>query len=181
MVQGTERLMGLLERRGPLFGDIGGLLLFAFWMTQARQSGLPAIVAAALHLATMATVMMAVLGYQFAQGSAPSAWLGWAGAATIGLGFGGALSMVAAGLVLFGISIVRCGVHPKLPGWLLAAAGVVLLWSLALAPGFGRAWGNLSAGWSLLMAAPLVVVAAALADLDVIERAREHRESRVTA
>jgi len=183
MVTGTERLMGRLKRRGPVCGDVGGLLFFVFWMTRARQSALPPGVGVLVDLATVALVLVALLGYQLAQASAPAAWLGWGGVAAVGLGFGGSLALLSAGLVLFGISIVRCGVHPRLPGWLLAGAGWALMVSVALAPGFGRAWANLSIGWSVVMGAALVVVAAALADLDVIERAeaRERAGSHATA
>jgi hypothetical protein len=175
MVAGTERLMDRLRRRGPLCGDVGGLLFFVFWMTRARQHSLPLGLGTVVDLATVALVLVALLGYQLAQASAPAGWLGWAGVATVALGFSGSLAMVAAGLMLFGASIVRCGVHPRLPGWLLVGAGWVLVLGVALAPGFGRAWANLSPVWSAVMGAALVVVAAALADLDVIERA-EARE-----
>lgn len=169
---GTERLMDRLKRFGPLCGDVGGLLFFVFWMTRARQGGLPLGLGALVDLATVGLVLAALLGYQLTQGSSSAAWLGWAGIASVGLGFGGSLALVCAGLVLFGASIVRCGVHPRLPGWLLVGSGSVLMVSVAFAPGFGRAWANLSVTWSAVMGAALVVVAAALADLDVIERAR---------
>lgn len=181
MATGTERLMERLERVGPLCGDIGGLLFFVFWMTRARQSGVPLGLGALVDLATVALVLVALLGYQFAQSSSTSAWLGWAGIASVALGFSGSLALVCAGLVLFGASIVRCRVHPRLPGWLIVGAGSVLLVSVAYAPGFGRAWANLSGTWSVVMGAALVVVAAALADLDVIERAEERGRSHVTA
>ena len=183
MVVGTERLMDRLKRRGPLCGDIGGLLFFVFWMTRARQSPVPFGLGVFVDLATVTLVLVALMGYQLAQSSAPSAWLGWSGVAAVGLGFSGSLPLICAGLMLFGISIVRCGVHPRLPGWLLLGAGWVLMVSVGLAPGFGRQWANLSAGWSAVMGAALVVVAAALADLDVIERAeaREREHSHATA
>lgn len=181
MVAGTERVMRLLERRGPLLGDAGGLLFFAYWTAQAKPDLLPLGVVVVLDLATAACVGMALLGYQLSQGAASSAWFGWAGLAAVGLGFGGSLALVSAGLVLFGVSIVRCRVHPPLPGRLLVAAGLTLMASVAWAPGFGRAWGNLSVGWSVVMGAALVVVAAALADLDVIERAEARERSHVPA
>ena len=183
MVVGTERLMDRLKQQGPLCGDVGGLPFFVFWMTRARQTPLPFGLGVVVDLATVALVLVALIGYQLAQSSAPSSWLGWSGVAAVGLGFGGSLALLCAGLVLFGISIVRCGVHPRLPGWLLLGAGWVLMVSVTLAPGFGRQWANLSVGWSAAMGAALVVVAAALADLDVIERAeaREREHSQATA
>jgi membrane-bound ClpP family serine protease len=90
----------------------------------------------------------------------------------IGLGFGGTLSLVCAGLALFGVAMVRCGVHPRLPGLLLVSGGAVLLVAQAFAPGFGRAVSGTSPAWGVLMGLALVAVAGALADLDVL-----HRES----
>jgi hypothetical protein len=123
-----------------------------------------------LDLATLLLVTGAVLGYQLLLGTTPSAWIGWAGAAAVGLGFGGSLPMLCAGLSLFGISIVRCAVYPRLPGFLLIGGGVALMFGWAYAPGFGRADSGPSVGWGVVMGAALVMVAAALADLDVLER-----------
>ena len=121
MAVGTEGLLDRPKRRGPLCGDIGGLLFFVYWMTRARQSPVPFGLGVLVDLATVALVLVALMGYQLAQSSAPSAWLGWSGVAAVGLGFSGSLPLICAGLMLFGISIVRCGVHPGLP-WQPGAA-----------------------------------------------------------
>jgi hypothetical protein len=169
-MEGTARLIAWLERSAPLAGDVGGLLFFAYWTTRARGTELPAALSVLLDGATILLVTLAVLGYQLAQGAKPRAWVGWAGVAAIGLGFAGSLSLVASGLVLFGVSILLCGVHPQLPGRLLIAGGSFLLVAQAFAPGFGRADSGASAAWSVLMGLALVGVAGAMADLDVLHR-----------
>jgi hypothetical protein len=118
----------------------------------------------------MVLVGIAVVGYQLAQGTKARAWIGWAAAATIAAGFGGSLALVCAGLAMFGLAIVRCGVHPRLPGELLVVGGVVLLFAQALAPGFGRADAGASPLWSALMGIALVGVAGAMVDLDTVHR-----------
>jgi hypothetical protein len=117
-----------------------------------------------------------VLGYQLAQGTTPSAWIGWAGAAAIGMGFTGSLSLLCAGLALFGLAIVRCRVHPPLPGFLLIAGGVVLFMAQGFAPGFGKAHASPSPVWGALMGMALVAIAGAMADLDALHRGEASSE-----
>lgn len=149
---------------------MGGLLFFAFWMTHARPIALPGILVALLDLAAPALVVIAMLGYQLAQGSAPAAWVGWAGIASIMFGFAGHWALLCAGFVLFGIAVIRCKVHPRLPGILLVVAGSLLLVVQTWAPVFQRAFDNVHPGWRALMGVALILVAAAFTDLDVRTR-----------
>ncbi len=178
-MEGPSELTKRLESTAPLAGDIGGLLFFAYWMNRSRGLGIPPLLGMLLDLVTLVLILVAVLGYQVAQGSAESAWIGWVGVTALAMGFTGWLAMVCAGLVLFGVSIVRCKVHPPLPGFLLIGGGTVLLVALALAPAFGRAWGNPSPVWGAVMGCALIAIAGALADLDAIRR--EHPTTHLTS
>jgi len=164
---GTLRLMGGVQRWAPRAGDAGGLLLWCWWMVLARDLPLPGTARAMLGLAVAALLSVAVLGYQFAQGTAGRAWWGWAGAATLIQGsFLGSPREVAAGLALWGLSVVACGVLPRTPGLMLVGAGTALFLMSAVAVEFVRAEGMVGAVWRGLTGLALVVVAAALADLD---------------
>lgn len=167
----TARLMGRVERWGPSAGDLGGLFFFAFWMAHARAFPLPGSVVALIDLGATVLVVLAMLSYQLAQGSASAAWVGWAAIASVMFGFAGQWALLCAGLMLFGISIIRCAVHPKLPGVMLLVAGTLLLVVQAYAPVFQRAFDNLGTGWRGVMGVSLVLVAAAFTDLDI--RARD--------
>jgi hypothetical protein len=167
---GPSEFTRRLESTAPLAGDIGGLLFFAYWMNRSRGLGIPPLLGLLLDLATMVLVGAAVLGYQITQADAGSAWVGWVGVTAIAMGFVGWLAMVPAGLAIFGLSIVRCKIHPRLPGYLLMAGGTVLLVALALAPAFGRAWANPSPVWGAVMGCALIAIAGALADLDALRR-----------
>lgn len=169
-MQAPSPIVVRLERVGPLAGDTGGLLFFAYWSTRSRAIALPPMVSMLLDLATLVLMTTAVLGYQLVQGDPPRAWVGWAGVAAVGLGFGGSLPLLCAGLVLFGLSVAWGGVFPRLPGWLLAAGGVVLMLGWTFASAFGRAYAEPSAWWEAAMGAGLIMIAAALADLDVLGR-----------
>jgi hypothetical protein len=175
MMVGTERLMAWLQRRAPVAGDLGGLLFFAYWTTRARGIELPLVWQLALDGATIVLVGVAVVGYQLAQGASEHAWVGWAAAAAIGLGFGESLALLCAGLTMFGVAIITCRVHPRLPGQLLVAAGAVLCVAQAFAPGFGRADERASTVWGVVMGAALIALAGAMADLDVLRRDQRPR------
>jgi hypothetical protein len=173
---GPSEFSERLKSSAPLAGDIGGLLFFAYWMNRSRGLGIPPVLGLLLDLATIVLVGASVVGYQLAQGTSERAWIGWAGAAAIGLGFTGSLSMLCAGLVLFGLSVVRCHVHPPLPGYLLMAGGSVLLVAQALAPAFGRAYARPSPVWGAVMGIALVAIAGAMADLDALRREQAGRQ-----
>ncbi|HEV7148738.1 MAG TPA: hypothetical protein VGN48_17240 [Pedococcus sp.] len=174
-MQGPSPVVVSLERLGPLAGDAGGLLFFAYWSTRSRAIALPPMVAVLLDLATLVLMTTAVLGYQLIQDEMPRAWVGWAGVAAVGLGFGGSLPLLCAGLVLFGLSVTWGGVFPQLPGWLLVVGGLVLMMGWTYASNFGRAFARPSPWWEAAMGAALVMVAAALADLDVLGREQRTR------
>ena len=103
-MEGTLRLIGWLERHAGALGTAGALLLVAYWNQLARDLILPGGVWALLHLATTALLVAGVMGHQLSQGTHPSSWVGWSGTAAVGLGFGGSLILICAGLVLLGIS-----------------------------------------------------------------------------
>jgi hypothetical protein len=174
-MQGPSPVVVSLERVGPLAGDAGGLLFFAYWTTRSREIVLPAIISMLLDLAAVVLMGTALLGYQLVQTDAPRAWVGWAGVAAVALGFDGSLPLLCAGLVLFGLSVAWGGVFPRLPGWLLVVGGVVLMLGWTFAASFGRAYAEPSSWWEAAMGAALVMVAAALADLDVLGREQRTR------
>ncbi|WP_270889496.1 hypothetical protein [Pedococcus sp. 5OH_020] len=169
-MDGTARMRLQLERFGPVAGDVGGLLFFAFWVTRAHQVAVPAVLEVVVYVLALASLIPALVGYQLAQGAASSAWVGWAGIAAMGYGFAGQWALLCSGLALFGVSVVRCGVHARLPGLLLVAGGSLLLVVQAFAPVFSRSFAYLNPGWRGLTAVALVLVAAALTDLDVTSR-----------
>src|SRR5690349_551295 len=76
-MEGPSELTKRLESTAPLAGDIGGLLFFAYWMNRSRGLGIPPLLGMLLDLVTLVLILVAVLGYQVAQGSAESAWIGW--------------------------------------------------------------------------------------------------------
>lgn len=159
--------MAMLQRVGPRAGHAGGLLLFLYWNIRARDLGLPWWVTVPLALVTMTLLAAAIVGYQLAQGTARLSWIGWGGAAAVLLGgFGGSLTVLCAGLAVWGYAVVRCDSLPRVPGLLLMTGASTLFVVAFISPGFGRAHADLTTPWRLLMGAALVIVAAALADLD---------------
>lgn len=165
-MEGTQRLMAWMERHAGAWGAAGAVLLFAFWNTLARDVALPTIAYATLQLATTALITVGVAGHQLEQGTHPAGWVGWAGAAAVGMGFWGSLLLTCAGLLLFGISIVRCRVHRPTSGVFLAVGAGLLLLSSSFAPGFGTDSSvPMPVEWLLLMDAGLVLIVKALVDL----------------
>ena len=174
-MEGTLRLIGWLERHAGALGTAGALLLVAYWNQLARDLILPGGVWALLHLATTALLVAGVMGHQLSQGTHPSSWVGWSGAAAVGLGFGGSLILICAGLLLLGISIVRCRVLRGASGVLLSAGAVLLMLATAFAPGFGSDNSvPITTPWLLLMNAGLVLIAGAMADLGLAEWQQRH-------
>jgi hypothetical protein len=165
-MEGTLRLIGWMERHAGGWGAAGAVLLFAFWNTLARDVALPPVAYTSLQLATTALITVGVAGLQLEQGTHPASWVGWGGAAAVGMGFWGSLLLSCAGLLLFGISIVRCRVHRPTSGVFLAAGAALLMVSTSFAPGFG---GDnsvpMSTEWLLLMDAGLVLIIRAMTDL----------------
>jgi hypothetical protein len=163
----------LVRRTTPALGLVGGLLFFAYWFVRAREVTLPAGVGALLDVGTVVLLGTAVLGYQLAQGLEPGAWVGWAGVAAVLQGLVSSPPTVCLGLVLLGVSIARCGVHPRVPGIIMAVSALTLFMSYYLSAGFGR--GHAEAGLLAkgVMGLALVGVAASLADLLVLERGAE--------
>jgi hypothetical protein len=173
---GTWRVMGAMQRIGPRAGDAAGLLFFMYWNVRARDLGLPAFVMVPLTVLTAVLLSAAIVGYQFAQGTAKASWIGWGAAAAVVMGsFMGSLTLTCAGLAVWGYSVVRCRVLPVVPGLLLTAGAAALFVIVFISPGFGRAHADLSTPWRLVMGVCLVVVAAAFADLD--PRIREAPQS----
>ena len=165
-MEGTLRLIAWMERHAGAWGAAGAVLLFAYWNALARDVALPAAAHTALQLATTALITIGVAGHQLRQGTHPASWVGWAGAAAVGMGFWGSLLLTCAGLLLFGISIVRCRVHRTTSGVFLAAGAGILMVSTSFAPGFGSDSSvPLGIEWLLLMNAGLVLIIKAMVDL----------------
>jgi hypothetical protein len=172
-MEGTLRLIAWMERHAGAWGAAGALLLFAFWNSLARDVSMPAFLALPLQLTTTVLLTVGVVGHQLQQGTHPASWVGWGGAAAVGMGFTGSLLLVCAGLILVGISIVRCRVHGAAAGVLLAVGAAVLMVSTAVAPGFGTDNSvPMGTGWLLVMDVGLVLVAWAMADLALAARER---------
>jgi hypothetical protein len=170
-MEGTLRLMAWLQRHAGPWGAAGSGLLFAHWNGLARDIAAPAAWSVTLQLAAAVTLTVGVVGLQLAQGTHPASWVGWSGAAALGMGFWTSLGMVCAGLVLVGACVVRCRVHRASTGAMLAFGGAMLLFTTAFAPGFGSDNSvPMSIPWLLLMDAGLVLVAGAMADLALAQR-----------
>jgi hypothetical protein len=172
-MEGTLRLTAWLEGRAGPWGAAGGLLLYAFWNRGARDLTLPDGVVVPLHLATALLLTVGVVGHQLRQGTCQGSWVGWGGAAAVGMGFWTSHAMLSGGLLLFAVAAARCGVHRPATASLLASGATLLMMTTALAPGF--ATDNsvpMSSGWLLLMNAGLVLVAAAMTDLALAQRGR---------
>jgi hypothetical protein len=165
-MEGTLRLIGWMERHAGAWGAAGAVLLLAFWNALARDVVMPGAVHLTLQLATTVLITVGVVGHQLEQGTHPASWVGWGGAAAVAMGFWGSLLLSCAGLLLFGISIVRCRVHRPTSGVFLAAGAALLMVSTSFAPGFG---GDnsvpMSTEWLLLMDAGLVLIIKAMTDL----------------
>jgi hypothetical protein len=176
-MEGTLRLIDWMERHAGAWGAAGAVLLFAFWNALARDVALPTVAHTTLQLATTALITVGVAGHQLEQGTHPASWVGWAGAAAVGMGFWGSLLLTCAGLLLFGISIVRCKVHRPTSGVFLAAGAGLLLVSTSFAPGFGSDSSvPLPVEWLLLMDAGLVLIVKAMVDLATVPT-REQAQS----
>lgn len=171
----TDRLGALVRRTTPHLGLVGGLLFFAYWFVRAREVALPPGVAAVLDVSTVVLLGTAVLGYQLAQGMEPGAWVGWAGVAAVLEGLVASPSMVCLGLVLLGVSIARCGIHPRVPGIIMAVSALTLFVSYFMSAGFGRGYAEVGMLGKGVMGLALVGVAASLADLLVLGRAAEQQ------
>lgn len=171
----TDGLVALLRRTTPSLGVVGGLLFFAYWFVRAREVTLPPGVGALLDLSTVVLLGTAALGYQLAQGLEPGAWVGWAGVAAVLEGLLSSPPMVCLGLALLGISIARCGVHPRVPGIIMAVSALTLFATYFMSAGFGRGYAEVGLLSKAVMGLALVGVAASLADLLVLERAAEQQ------
>lgn len=171
-MEATARLIAWLQRVAPACGMAAGVPFFALW--QARADGAePSAVATAVHLLTWALLTVALLGHQLAQGTQPLAWLGWAGVGSAIQGFLTSPFMLCVGLVLFGVSVVRCGVHRPATGHLMSAgSGLLLLTLLVVPPAGAGGLGPLVHGY--LVAAGLLAVAGALLDLGLAALSRSH-------
>jgi hypothetical protein len=170
----TDQVVALVRRTTPNLGVAGGLLFFGYWFVRAREVALPSGIAVLLDLATVVLLGTAVLGYQLAQGLAPGAWVGWAGVAATLEGLVSSPPSVCLGLVLVGIAIARCGVHPRVPGVIMSASASALFASYFLSAGFGRGYAEVGLLGKGVTGLALVGVAASLADLLVLERAADH-------
>jgi hypothetical protein len=166
----TDRVVGFVRRATPYLGLVGGLLFFAYWFVRAREVALPTGVGALLDISTVVLLGTAVLGYQLAQGLAPGAWVGWAGVAAVLEGLVSSPPSVCLGLVLLGVSIARCEVHPRVPGIIMAVSAMALFLSYFTSAGFGRGYGEVGLLAKGVMGLALIGVAASLADLLVLER-----------
>ena len=166
----TDRVVAAMRRTTPYLGLVGGLLFFAYWFVRAREVPLPSGVGVLLDVSTAVLLGTAVLGYQLAQGLEPGAWVGWAGAAAVLEGLVSSPPSVCLGLVLLGVSIARCGVHPRVPGIIMAVSAMALFLSYFLSAGFGRGYAEVGLLANGVMGLALVGVAASLADLLVLER-----------
>lgn len=165
-MEGTLRLIGWMERHAGAWGAAGAVLLFAFWNALARDVAMPYAMLLTLQLATTVLITVGVVGHQLQQGTHPASWVGWGGAAAVAMGFWGSLLLTCAGLLLLGISIVRCRVHRPTSGAFLAAGAALLMVSTTFAPGFGTDNSvPMSIEWLLLMDAGLVLIIKAMADL----------------
>lgn len=165
---GTIRLMEGLQRMAPRAGDAAGLLLWLWWTVVARGLPMPGPLVGGLGFVMALLLTGSLLGYQFAQGTQAGAWLGWAGVATVAHGsLLASPGLLAGGLALWGLAVVRCGVLPRVPGLMLVGAGTGLFLMSALAVEFVHSGaGTVGTTWRVLTGLALVVVAAALADLD---------------
>jgi membrane-bound ClpP family serine protease len=173
-MEGTLRLIAWMERHAGAWGAAGAVLLFAFWNALARDVALPSPVHTTLQLATTVLITVGVVGHQLEQGTHPASWVGWAGAAAVGMGFWGSLLVACAGLLLFGIAIVRCKVHRPTSGVFLATGAGLLLVSSSLAPGFGSDNSvPMPLAWLLLMNAGLVLITKAMVDLALATAAKQ--------
>lgn len=169
----TDRVVALVRRTTPLLGLVGGLLFFAYWIVRAREMSLPPVVGTLLDVSTVLLLGTAVLGYQLAQGLEPGAWIGWAGVAVVLNGLVSAQATVCVGLFLLGVSIARCGVHPRVPGIIMAASGLTLFLTYFMSSGFGLGYAEAGLVAKGVMGVALIGIAASLADLLVLERAAE--------
>lgn len=158
----------VLRRSAPVLGALGGLCFFGYWFVRARDLAIPPFAGALLDVATFVLLGGAFLGHLLAQGLVPGAWVGWAGLTALLQGLLFSPPAVCFGLVLLGISIARSGVQPRVPGVLLAASSLALLWTFYDSSGFGRAHAEMGLG-KAVMGAALVGVAASLADLLVVQ------------
>ena len=173
-MEGTLRLIDWMERHAGAWGAAGAVLLFAFWNALARDLALPPAVHTTLQLATTVLITVGVAGHQLEQGTHPASWVGWAGAAAVGMGFWGSLLLMCAGLLLFGIAVVRCKVHRPTSGVFLAVGAGLLLLSTSLAPGFGTDNSvPMPLEWLLLMDAGLLLITKAMVDLGLAAAARQ--------
>lgn len=164
------RAADLVDEMTPSMGVAGGLLFFGYWLVRAREIVLPNGLGVLLDVATIALLGTAVLGYQLAQGLRPGAWVGWAGVAAVLEGLVTSPPGVCLGLLLLGIAIARCGVHPRVPGIIMAVSGAALALSYFLSAGFGRGYGDPGPLTRVVTAMALVGIAASLLDLLVLER-----------
>jgi hypothetical protein len=169
----TDRVVALVRRTTPYMGLVGGLLFFAYWFVRAREVSLPPLVGPLLDISTVLLLGTAVLGYQLAQGLAPGAWIGWAGVAAVLEGLVSSPASVCLGLFLLGVSIARCGVHPRVPGIIMATSGMALFLTYFTSSGFGRGYAEVGLLAKGVMGLALIGVAASLADLLVLERGAE--------
>ncbi|HEY7722539.1 MAG TPA: hypothetical protein VIB11_11940 [Pedococcus sp.] len=174
-MEGTLRLIAWLERHAGTGGAAGALLLCAYWNSVARDLALPSLLGVPLQLAATLLFTLGIVGHQLEQGTHPSSWVGWGGAAAVGMGFAGSLLLACAGIILVGASMVSCGVHRATTGRVLMAGATALLLATTLAPGFGTdnsvpvGW-----GWLLVMNAGLVLIAGAMIDLAVAQKQEQH-------
>ena len=166
-----DRAAAAVDRATPLMGVAGGLLFFGYWFVRAREVVLPNALGVLLDVATIVLLGTAALGYQLAQGMQPGAWVGWAGVAAILEGLVNSPPGVCLGLLLLGIAIARCGVHPRVPGIIMAVSGAALALSYFLSAGFGRGYGDPGPLTRVVTAMALVGIVASLLDLLVLERA----------
>lgn len=164
----TTGMAATLERVGPVAGDAGGLVLFAWWMFAAVHAPVPPALLALTGLVAAGLVGSALVGYQLRQADSPSAWLGWAALAVLLLGFAGNPGWAPAGLALFGLSVIRGRVFPPLPGVLMAVGGWLVLVTTALTPAVPSGTSPSAIAWRGAMSVGLVLVAGALADLDAL-------------
>jgi hypothetical protein len=94
------------------------------------------------------------------------------------MGFWGSLLLMCAGLLLFGIAIVRCKVHRPTSGVFLAVGAGLLLLSTSLAPGFGTDNSvPMPLEWLLLMDAGLLLITKAMVDLALAAATEQERSA----
>ncbi len=170
----TDRVVAVVRSATPCLGAVGGVLFFAYWFVRAREVTLPTGVGAALDVSTIVLLGTAALGYQLAQGLQPGAWVGWAGVAAVLEGLVSSPDSVCLGLVLLGVSIARCGVHPRIPGIIMSVSALTLYASYLMSAGFGRGYAEVGLLAKGVMGLALVGVAASLMDLLVIDREAAH-------